>query len=173
MPKVLLKLLILGCLSILCACCACSSGPDSIPKNDFDGAVPEPFALRVKAEKRLSEDYQREPKVFDINSEGEFNKLIKKYQINYDSREIDYGFSKSFFKKNKIYVVMKDGDSISVKCEMKSFKVEADTLNIVFEYSSRIYAQDFSTLGFIVVTDRERVKDVKNVYVNYETLNQK
>ena len=170
MPKVFLKLLILGCLSILCACAA---SPDTSSKNDFDGAVPEPFALRVKAEKNLSKDYQREPQVFEVNSEAEFKKLVKKYQINYDSQKIDYGLSKSFFKKNKIYVVIKDGDSISVKCELKSFKVKADTLNIVFEYSSRIYAQDFLTLGFIVVTDRERVKDVKNVYVNYETLNQK
>ncbi len=67
---------------------------------------------------------------------------------------------------------MKDGDSLSVKCEMKSFKVEADTLNIVFEYSSRTLAQDFTTLGFIVVTDRERVKNVKKVSASYVILNQ-
>ncbi len=167
--RMFLKLLILGYLSLFCAC---ASMPNTSPKSDFEGTVSEPFALRVKAEKNLSKAYQREPQVFEINTEAEFKKLVKKYEINYESYKIDYGFSKSFFKQNKLYVVMKDGDSLSVKCEMKSFKVEADTLNIVFEYSSRTMAQDFATLGFIVVTDRESVKNVKNVFVSYEILNQ-
>ena len=83
--------------------------------------------------------------------------------------DIIYG---RLLKKNKLYIVMKDGDTSSVTCEMKSFKVEADTLNIVFEYSSQTSAQDFTTLGFIVVTDRERVKEVKKVSARYVILNQ-
>lgn len=62
------------------------------------------------------------PQVFDINSESEFNKLVKKYKIEYERLKVDYSFNKCFFKKNKLYVVMRDGDSLSDKCEMKSFK---------------------------------------------------
>lgn len=169
MRKLILILFMLGCLNLLCAC---SESSNTSPKSDFEGTVSEPFALRVKAEKNLSKDYQREPQVFEINTEAEFNKLVKKYEINYENNKIDYDFGKSFFKKNKLYIVMKDGDTSSVTCEMKSFKVEADTLNIVFEYSSRTLALDFTTLGFIVVTDRERVKEVKKVSAHYVILNQ-
>lgn len=150
-------------ITLLCSC-------DQVVNDErtLKEALPEPFSLWVGAEERVNKDkVSRDPVVFDIDSKSELEALIQEYKLGIPKG--DYDFNKTFFKKNKLYLVIRDGVSSQSYGWLNSLTVENNKLHVSL-YSYLTSCADSGTHGFIIATDRESVKgvkDIKNISVEY------
>ena len=142
MHKINILIIIISIISLLCACNAGDNDERTLKE-----ALPEPFSLWVGAEERVNKDkVSRDPVVFDIDSKSELEALIQEYKLGIPKG--DYDFNKTFFKKNKLYLVIRDGVSSQSYGWLNSLTVENNKLHVSL-YSYLTSCADSGTHGFI------------------------
>jgi|LSQX01.2.fsa_nt_gb hypothetical protein len=156
------KINILIIISIISLLCACNSEVND--ERTLKEALPEPISVWVKASVKVSKEdiVTWKTAIFDIDSEKEFLDYIDKYKIDI-RQKTDFDFNKTFFKKNKLYLILIDGMSMSMRGELESFTVDESVLHINFRTFQNTLDADLATCGYFVAVSRETVKSIKSV----------
>jgi hypothetical protein len=143
----------------------CTSNPDDTAAI----TVSEPYSIRMFALKKHSGDLY-ETRVFEANTKGDFDSLIRKYKIQYDSKECKYQFDKNFFKNNKLYVIHVNYYN---ECKIKDYNIknEDGIIKMVF-YGLFPRTGDTSVkegyYGEIVAVSKDFAEGADLVNVDYE-----
>jgi len=155
------------CLLIGIVGCGCSK-PD---ENEL--VVSEPYSILLYLEKMHSGE-RLEKRIFEADTKGQFDRLVKKYKIHYKQKDCIHEFNKEFFKNNKVYIIHRNFlDNIADS----RYKIERnnDIIEIVIYesfYQIAPFESKINSNGDLIVVSKEFAKDVKEVTIEYKGYNE-
>ncbi len=131
--------------------------------------VSEPYSIRLFFEKKHSGEIP-EQRVFEADTKRQFDRLTRRYKIQYAKNNCPYTFDKEFFRNNKIYIIHRNfygGDRT-----ITSFSVtkEDDVIYITLRAVMPSVTTCDTKKGYhgdLVAVSKEFAKGAKEVIVDY------
>lgn len=115
-------------------------------------------------------DERLERRLFEANTKGQFDRLIKKYKIHYDQNDCIYEFDKEFFKNNKVYIIHNSYYYDLIKRKYRVEKNDNDIVISIYEMYT-MYTTGEVKKGYhgdLLAVSKEFAKDVKEVIFQYK-----
>lgn len=165
--KICTMMLIIAILAV--GTTGCSSSKEVVLDDNYP-IVEEPFAIPISALKSHSKDFMETneliKKTYEANSKKKFDRIVKKFRIGDPSKENRLAqFDESFFKNNKVYIVLSNYKWHSSGEILKTdITKDGDTLNVVL-IDAPLFVAGMPTVyaGEIIAVNKEYAKDIKTV----------
>lgn len=135
--------------------------------------VTEPYSTMLYFGKKHFDE--GEIRIFEINSKWKFDRVAKKYEMQYDPEVCLYKIDKEFFEHNKLYIIHTNSWALT-RLESYSYKVEKnddivdmvvykhDTPKVPIEIRKGAY-------GALLAVSKEYARDIKKINFQYQEEN--
>jgi len=144
---------------------------DSDKDQSDEVIVTEPYSTKLYFGKKHFDE--GEIRIFEINSKWKFDRVAKKYEMQYDPEVCLYKIDKEFFKHNKVYIIHSNSWT-PTNLESFIYKIDKNDgiVDMVVLYKKTPptipYYIRKGAYGALLVVSKEYAKDIRKINFQYK-----